>query len=341
MPDACCRLGATPWLGAASAVPLTFDELMALQADAAQDLVWSFPFMLPPWLKRWWSTFGAGQESLLWQIRDGGDRLLGVAPLRLEGRTARFMGSLDLCDYQDFIVRRGLEPEFFHALLLILRQRGISGLDLSGLRPDSATLRGLPAAAEIRGCRMAMEQEDISCELTLPSSWEAYLAALSGKERHEIHRKLRRMEQSFPLRLETVESLEDVDAAMDHFLHLFRMSRPEKREFLTEARESFVRGMARSLAEEGLVRLHFLVAGRKRVASALCFDFQNTVYLYNSGHDPDYRDLSAGLLCKVLTLRHGIESGRGTYDFLKGAETYKARLGARPVPLYRCRISLE
>ena len=76
------------------------------------------------------------------------------------------------------------------------------------------------------------------------------------------------------------------------------------------------------------------------VAVSMCFDYNDTLHLYNSGFDPRYRALSAGLLCKVLSLKDAIERGRQKYDFLKGAETYKYRLGGREVPLVRCRIEL-
>ena len=62
------------------------------------------------------------------------------------------------------------------------------------------------------------------------------------------------------------------------------------------------------------------------------------MYLYNSGYDPRYGELSVGLLCKVLSIKNSIESGRKRYDFLKGAEPYKYHLGGKEVPLSRCRI---
>jgi CelD/BcsL family acetyltransferase involved in cellulose biosynthesis len=66
----------------------------------------------------------------------------------------------------------------------------------------------------------------------------------------------------------------------------------------------------------------------------------STRHLYNSGFDPRFRSLSVGLMCKVLSLKDAIEKGCKNYDFLKGAETYKYRLGGREVPLYNCRIRL-
>jgi CelD/BcsL family acetyltransferase involved in cellulose biosynthesis len=322
------------------AVPVTFDALREHWSAADRRLTWHCLFMLPDWLEQWWSSFGLGREPLLLEVRRG-DRLLGIAPLQVEGDTARFMGSTDLCDYGDFIVGESAEAEFFEALLYLVHRQGIRRLDLHGLRPDSATLRALPAAAAAHGCECLLNQEDVSFELALPADWQSYLAVLSGKERHEIHRKIRRLEERSPYGLQVIESPHEVDAAMDDFLDLFRQSRAEKREFLTESRERFLRRVVPALARHHLVKLCFLDVASVRTAAALCFDHKGSVYLYNSGLNPDYRELSVGLICKILTLRHSILLGRAVYDFLKGSETYKHRLGAQQIPLLRCQVELD
>ncbi len=325
--------------GTYSAFPLSFESLFARWSASPSALVWSSPFVLPPWLVSWWSAFGAGHDLLLWEIWDG-DRSVGIAPLRLDGDTARFIGDEDVCDYQDFIVEPGEERVFSGALLHLLNRHGIRSLDLSAVRPDSFVMQTLPTAADAHGWKVSREDGEASFEMALPLSWEAYLSDLPGKERHEVHRKFRRLQRSSSYSLEVLEDPRDVESAMGEFLHLFRLSRPEKREFLTPARETFLRSVVQAMAEYRLVKLCFLKVGGARAASALCFDHNDSVYLYNSGLDPDFRHLSVGLLCKLLTLRRSIEDGRKVYDFLKGAETYKHRLGARRVPLCRCQVSL-
>ena len=69
------------WRGSFSAVPLAFESLVAHWSVSDDALVWSCPFVLPPWLMHWWNAFGAGHDPLLWEIRDG-DRLLGIAVRR-------------------------------------------------------------------------------------------------------------------------------------------------------------------------------------------------------------------------------------------------------------------
>jgi CelD/BcsL family acetyltransferase involved in cellulose biosynthesis len=62
------------------------------------------------------------------------------------------------------------------------------------------------------------------------------------------------------------------------------------------------------------------------------------MYLYNSGYNPEYESLSVGLLSKVFCIRKSIEEGKRVFEFLKGNEIYKQRLGGKEIPLYRCEI---
>jgi CelD/BcsL family acetyltransferase involved in cellulose biosynthesis len=99
--------------------------------------------------------------------------------------------------------------------------------------------------------------------------------------------------------------------------------------------------LAERMAQQGLLRLSFLDIDRVPAAAVICFDFNDTIFLYNNGYDPRFRHLSAGLLSKVYSIRNSIERGKLRYDLLKGDEEYKNRLGSKPIPLYRLKIDLE
>jgi CelD/BcsL family acetyltransferase involved in cellulose biosynthesis len=295
--------------------------------------------MLPPWITAWLQHFGAGKEPHIYQV-SAGDRLLCIAPLLVEDGTARFIGSPDVCDYLDFIAAPGMHGRFFAGLAAHLREQRIVSLDLGPLRPDSAAIACCTGDAAQLACSISRADEDISYELALPADWDAYVSGLAVQQRHEVRRKLRRLEEAGRFAYRSVDAPEAVDAAMDMFLHLFTISRPDKRAFMTAAMGAFFRSFARSMALWGLVRLGFLDIDNEPAAAVMCFDYRDTVYLYNSGFDPRFRHLNAGLLCKVLSIRDSIHRGKKVYDFLKGAEPYKQRLGGRPVPLQRCRVML-
>ncbi len=318
----------------------SLDNLSAYWTDSRQNLSWPSVFILPAWLKVWWQVFGEGNELFVRAVRRG-ENIIGIAPLRVKEETARFLGSTDVCDYQDFIIATGMESDFFSTLLDDLRQNGIRHLDLKHFRPDSTVLTGLVPLAERLGCEVTLTQEDISLELDLPSTWDAYLAILSAKHRHEVRRKLRRLAEAGEIDYRFVNDGPAVPDAMSTFFKMFVESRQDKADFLTERMESFFRRLAAAMSEIGLLRVGVLGLDGKAVAEIMCFDYNSCIYLYNSGYDPDYISLSAGLLSKVIAIQDSIAKGRKRFDFLKGAEMYKYHLGGREVPLYRCQINLK
>ena len=295
--------------------------------------------MLPAWLKVWWGEFGSARAPYLWSVWHE-DELIGIAPLMIEAETARLMGDSDVCDYLDVIVAPGRETEFFAVLLQYLRQQGVARLDLDSLRADSMTFNHLTAAAKRLNYAVHSEPQDVSMELELPASWDDFLKQLTGKERHEIRRKLRRLNEAARVNFRVVESRADVSKEIDLFLDLFKSNRADKSDFMTDQRASFFRSLANAMAETRILKLFFLELDETPAAAVMCFDYRSTVYLYNNGYDNQYRSLSVGLLSKIYTIQDSIQRGKNMYDFLKGTEAYKHRLGGKPVQLYRCEVEL-
>ena len=317
----------------------TFEGLSSCWQDPLSPLKWTCPFVLPPWLRVWWDHFGEGFSPLLFSIRQAGS-CLGVAPLMVQSGTARFMGSPDVCDFQEFVFPEGQEEDFFRLILNDLHSKGIRELVVEPLRGDTIFFKVLSGMAEAEGQKIIIQPLGVLLEMPLPGSWEDFLQAISGKDRHEIRRKLRRLEEAGPVRYRIIEEAGSLDQAMPIFLDLFRSSRPDKKEFMTERMASFFKSLSEEMARLGLLRLYFLDLQDQPVASVLCFDYSSTLFLYNNGFDERYRALSLGLVSKIFTIQDSISKGRRFYNFLKGAEDYKYRLGGKPIPLYQCLIGL-
>jgi len=319
----------------------SFDSLDTYWANLRGNLRWSSVFVLPSWLRVWWQTFGSGAELNLSAVRQG-EKIIGIAPLLIRDRTASIVGSADVCDYVDFIVAPGTEGDFFAALLDDLRHKDISQLDLRPLRSDSTVLTHLAAIAQNRGYQVLCHEEGVSVELELPPTWDEYLAMLTKKQRHEIRRKLRRLWEADNVAYRCIEvRQEEAGAFMDTFLRLFSLSRNEKASFMTPKMESFFRSLAELMAEIGLLRFGTIELNALPVAMIMGFDYNDSMYLYNSAYDPDYSYLSVGLLSKVLCIKESIRRGRKKWDFLKGGEPYKYHIGGREIPLYNCQITLK
>jgi CelD/BcsL family acetyltransferase involved in cellulose biosynthesis len=308
--------------------------------DPKQKLDWSSVFVLPAWMSAWMEVFGGGAPLFVRTVlQDGG--IVGIAPLMMRDGAARFIGDTDVCDYQDFIVAPDRERDFCGALLDDLRENNVRELDLAHVRPDSIVVTALAPLAGARGHKVDLAREAVSYEMDLPRTFDEYLVSLTTKQRHEVRRKLRRMSESGAIEYCSVVDGAAVPAAMDTFFQMFVESRRDKADFMTERMRSFFRRIAAAMADIGLLKLGVLELDNRPVAQIMCFDYNDCIYLYNSGYDPDYTSLSAGLLSKVLAVKNSIEQGKSRFDFLKGAEVYKSHLGGREVPLSRCRITMR
>jgi CelD/BcsL family acetyltransferase involved in cellulose biosynthesis len=267
--------------------------------------------------------------------------IIGIAPLMLQDGEAFFMGDTNVCDYQDFILAPGKSDEFFNTLLDDLKQAGIKRLNLEAVRPDSTVQTALINVAETRGYQVSCKKLDISYEMELPESWDDYLLLLKGKQRHEIRRKLRRLDEAGNFSYRIVDDPAGAKTEIEIFLKLFKMSRNDKEMFMTAEMTSFFRSLTQTLAEEKILKLFFLDFNDTPAAALICFEYESGVYLYNNGFDIRFRSLSVGILSKVFSIQNSIQRGKQRYDFLKGAETYKSHLGGKALTLYRCKIELN
>jgi CelD/BcsL family acetyltransferase involved in cellulose biosynthesis len=315
----------------------SFDSLHALR-NPASPLVWTCPFVLPEWMSTWWQHFAAGCEPYLISVRDGED-VLGVAPLKIDGGVASIVGSDNVCDYVDLIVQPGREEDLCNAVLDELKRRNVKRLNLGLLRPDSVVMEKLAEVARARGAEVSITPEDVSAEMDLPDSFEGYLALLNTKQRHEVRRKLRRLHEAGKVEYRLLNGETDLNRSLDRFMHLFSLARDEKARFMTPEMESFFRSLAAEMAGIGLLRLGQLDFDGLPVAMVMCFDYNDSVYLYNSGFDPQYDSLSVGLLSKVFCIEQSIQQGKKRFEFLKGNEIYKQRLGGKEISLSRCQIA--
>ena len=285
-------------------------------------------FVTPWWQQVWWRHFGDGQELHILSVRDE-DEVAGIAPLMLNDGVLSFVGDKDLFDYLDFLVPRGKEEVFYGALWDYLMKMDWQRLELTSLPQDSPTLTYLPRLASAKGLTADVSQEEMTPVVSLPSSWDDYLLGLTKKDRHELRRKLRRLEGAEDSRQYVCNDPDTLHCSMQDFFRLLKASSAEKSSFMTREREQFFMDVALDLTARDQLKLYFLEINGVRVASCMCFDYGDSYLLYNSGYDPSYSSLSVGLLNKALCIRDAIDDGRGTFNFLKGTDRYKYDLGGK------------
>jgi CelD/BcsL family acetyltransferase involved in cellulose biosynthesis len=297
-------------------------------------------FLTWQWQTEWSQAFTAERPQQILAATDESGALAGLLPLYEEapGRR-RLLGGVDVSDYLDLIAPDGREEEVWAALLGHCAAHG-GEWDLHGIRAASATATVVPALAPAAGLTATVEREDRCPVLALPKTWDEYLARLSGKDRHELRRKMRRLERELPgASSRSHAAVDGWDEAMSRFLTLHRLSKVGKARFMDERMERFFRSATRRLAAAGWARLWFLEFEGEAVAAFLCLEYAGSVGLYNSGFDPARAVLAPGIVLLAHVIRDAIERGFPIFDFLRGEEPYKYGFGPTPEDVLNVRVT--
>ena len=263
-----------------------------------------------------------------------GDAPTGIiAASRAADGTIRFGGG-DLTDEHDVLAPEGSErrvAEGFARWLAANARR----VELEFVPEDVPTLDIVAATLRAAGFAVERARQVAAPRLPLPADFEAYVQGLGKKERHELRRKMRRLEGAGAARFRFATDAER-PAVLDRFFALHRLSRGGKADFMSDANERFFRDVADALAPLGRLRLGVVSLDGTDVAVLFAFAYAGTLALYNAAYDPGLASLSIGIASHAWAIRAAIaEGGFHTYDLLRGDEPYKYDLGATDLWLER------
>jgi CelD/BcsL family acetyltransferase involved in cellulose biosynthesis len=256
-----------------------------------------------------------------------GDPPHGIAALaRDPDGTLRFAGG-ELSDEQDVVAPAGQERSVALAVADWIASEAPRRVRLEYVPEDAPTLEAMAQVLGERGYRVARSRLVTSPRLRLADDFETYVRSLGKKERHELRRKIRRLERSSQATFHWASDAERA-TTLDRFFALHRLSRGEKADFMTPAVERFFRDIADALAPLGWLRLGVLRAHDEDAAVLFAFAYRGTLALYNAAYDPALASLSIGIVGHAWAIREAIGERLDTYDLLRGDEPYKYDLGA-------------
>lgn len=323
----------------------TFDRLEAIGPAA-----WSAlhegarlrsPFLTFAWQRAWVGAFAPDRRLDIRTVKDAAGQLVAILPLYEKAHgLLELIGGRDVSDYLDLLALAGREGEAWSALLAA-RGDGPEWL-LHAVPAQSPTVTALPALAGAADVAVTLAVEERCPVLPLPGSWDAYLAGLGGKHRHEMQRKIRRLWREVPdARVSCAATVDDIARRFGDFLALHRRSRAGKARFMDERMEDFFRHAVGALAAHDAARVWFLDTAAGPIATFVTLEWDGTAGLYNSGFDPAQAALSPGLVLLARLIEDAIERGKQRFDFLRGEERYKYDFGPAPEDVYVVRIGGE
>jgi len=349
---------------AASADGVTLrEEWDRLLSSAASNVV----FLTWQWQRTWWQHFGLqnGSQLHLLTLRSPSGELVGIAPLYMasesippvkeyaEGETrpgpqgeprriVRILGGTEVADYLDVIAPAERLGEVWSAVLDYLLDCKSSWdlVDLHSLPQWSPSRELLPRIAAEKNCSCQVLAEDVCPVVSLPESFETYLSSLRKKDRHELRRKIRKLEGREDVRWYLVPptDAEQMHTAMHTFLDLHRKSGVDKAHFMDDHMAAFFFETVENLLPTGWLDLAMLEVDNQPAAAYFSFNYNQRIYLYNSGYDPQFSSYSAGIALLVYRIHKAINQGCKYFDFLRGNEDYKYDFGGKDTFVYRAII---
>ncbi|MBI3167474.1 MAG: GNAT family N-acetyltransferase [Chloroflexi bacterium] len=307
------------------------------------------PFLRHEYQRLWWEHRGGGEwknaQLILVTAREG-DTLIGIAPLFIaeyeNQPTLLLNGSIEISDYLDVIVRKDDHARFVSGLLDYLASQfagNWSSLDWYNLPDDSATLAALKAEAKTRGWTHLEEVYRPTPRIALNGDFEEYLSRIEKKQRHEIRRKMRRAAESdMNVRFIIVDQTADIEPELNTFFELM-VQDPNKAGFLHPSMREQMTAFLRAAHDGGYLWLGFLEIDGVKTAASLNFDYNGKLWGYNSGVSRSHMELSPGWVLLANTIQWCCENNRHEFDFMRGDEDYKYRLGGVNRFVMRVKVS--
>ena len=319
----------------------------ALLATSHMDI----PYLRYGFLSTWWYTRGGGEwepqtSYLRIVLARNQDHLVGIAPLFEapdgDGQSVlHLIGAVEVADYLDLICKIEDLPEFIPGLLVFLASHSLTqgiSLNLVNILEHSASLPLLHTSASALGWQVQQERLQPCPQVFLPVDWESYLAGLDKKQRHEIRRKMRRLENAeVSSHWLTVTDKSDLEMRMGQFLQMMSQD-PSKQSFLTPAMRQFFSEVSATLNEFGFLHFSFLEINGQSAASYFCLQYGKVLWVYNSAWEAAYSEFSPGWVLLGHLVQWAIENEFEAIDFMRGNEAYKYKFGG--VDRFVTRISL-
>lgn len=255
------------------------------------------------------------------ELVEGDDALLALE--RAEDGAVRMAGRSSLTDYHS---PRGSRVPALVAEWWRHQEPG-TRIDWDSLPRRAAGV--MEEGLTLAGAEPVTGQTAVTAVLHLPATYTEYLQVVGKKERHEIRRKARRYHREVGEPI--IRTERGPGWGFEEFVRLHRLAAGAKGRFMDNQTEAVFRRLA------GLPgwRVDLLAdQGGKAAACVFGYSDADSYYLYNSSFDPAHSRSSPGVVLLSSMIEKAVSEGLSRFDFLKGDETYKRRLGAVHRPLY-------
>lgn len=315
-----------------------FDELEQEWDSLLEDSQQRVYFLRWGWTRAWWRAFKpTGSRLMIIVCRDEQGRLAGLAPFYVaQRRTAgiphvrelMFLGTgiyAQTSEYLDLIARRGREREVAEAVVRQLQAS--SEWDRLWLNEIPASSIMLPYFCNALGDEPQIAFCNCSYYIDTTISWDDFSRRVSKSLRKNAFRLTRRLFESHDCKFHRVETVAELEPAMDALVRLHQArwtSKGEPGSFSIPGPEQLLREAAQRALTDGHLRLWTLDIDGRVAAVRLAFLDNGMVHDFQGGFDPAYAKHSLGSIMVGLCIKDCIEDREvREYDFMGGTPGYK------------------
>jgi CelD/BcsL family acetyltransferase involved in cellulose biosynthesis len=308
-----------------------FLEIETEWNDAVDRAGVTHPFLRHEWLQTWWECFGGARALHIVVVRFNG-RIAAIAPLMREsvhmyGVRIRRIDLLhnDHTPRADFIVAERPADSYRAIWNALAADRDHwDVLQLSRLPEDSPTRAAMQALADEEQFTTGLWQGDVSPYLTLSGTWDQYHGALSAKFRSNLRNRLSRLQKIGQPALEVLDDAASIEGARGDALRL-EASGWKSESGTSICSDPAVERFYTRLAQRGAgwLRLMFLTVDGRRIATSYGSRFDQRLFLFKTGYDPEYATCSPFKLLTQFAIQAAYAEGLTEVDFLGDAEPWK------------------
>ncbi len=318
----------------------------------------------PTWLLSWWRVMGptGGRSLRAITVRDESGALVGLWPLlrrvAVEKRAVPFrrlemLGSGEdeadeVCsDYLGPIVAAGREAEVVDAMVEAVASGAAGAWDdllMPAMPAGEPVVDALVAAFRRRGMDPTLTSDGSCPYARLPATWDAYLAGQASDARYFLRKTMRDFEAwagKDGWTFERVESETALDEGLRTLADLHEDRWAGGGVFRSAKFSAFHRHVMRDLlrGRDGRLDLLVLRVRGEPIAALYNVVIGEKTYFYQSGRKSDLpAKVRAGIVVHCLAIQRAIAEGQREYDFMKGDQGYKKKLGSESHALVSMRV---
>jgi CelD/BcsL family acetyltransferase involved in cellulose biosynthesis len=298
------------------------------------------------WLSSWWEVFGENERLSLITITDEG-KIIGIAPLiitkvinkaGLKLRKLTFVGD-GLTDYHDLLVVNDRRKEALQILLkfIVNSKENWDAIHFRNVRSDSPNLPVLRDAFQAMPLTFIERINIQSPYISIDRNWMNYYGALGRNIKSDIQRRLNYLTRMGKAEFIHLHKVDDVTNTLGIIKSIHEKCQGAKGEiswYTNDKRFRFVSLILKRFGDRKWLDIVFFKLNEKIIAYYLGFVYDNVVYFWNTGFDPEFSKMSPGKLLLHHWIKDAFEAGYKEFDFMVGEEPYKFQWTSRTRPNY-------